>query len=251
MIYAPKPTDILQIAHKVLYRYDLFTDFERTLQESIRAYAPPYGQNVFAHLKRTSFHLENYLRTHNHGLSDVAITNIVHAFRFHDGGKTMQRPDLWDLDEAPSKDDPRRAERREHGRSIIPWLEKHLEKFPEISADDPYIQLIAAFGVYHHERIDGRGPEGLSGNQLGTILELAGIVDTIDGKLMPRKNKPPRTEAEALREMTGDTRYTKKRSHRGEFDTGLLKKYIAHRQSYCRDFILEEIDRGLAPHPFS
>lgn len=249
MIILVEPKDIAAIANSFTYDSAKFTDLERAIQRSLRSYAPPYGQALYEHLERSSFRLETYLREQSFGLSDKAITNIVHAFRFHDGGKTLQSADIWNLDEAPSKGDPRRVERRKHGDLIVPWLEDHLKSFPKIPKDHPYLSLIACFGVYHHERIDGRGPKELKGDDLGKILEILGIVDTLDGKLMPRTNRPSRSEAEVLREMTGDPRYTKKPNHEGEFDWDLLSDYIRHRQGYCAEFILQELKASapLAP----
>ena len=240
------PTQIPQIAESFDYDPVLFTDFERALQTSIRAYAPPYGQKVFEHLERSAFRLEDYLRKHTQGLSDTAITNIVRAFRFHDGGKTMQSPELWNLEEAPKKGDPRREERKKHCDLIVPWLEDQLKSFPKIPKTHPYLLLIVCFGTFHHERIDGRGPKGLKGQDLGTILEIAGIVDAADGKEGPKPNKPTRSEAEALREMTGNPRYTQKNTHAGEFNVPLLLHYIQHRQAFCNEPILRELQPPLA-----
>jgi hypothetical protein len=228
------PTDLKNTAASYIYDAQAFTPFEQVLWSRMQGYAGTFGQAMVEHLSRTSTHLYGALL--HLGYDKKTAQNLSHAFRVHDAGKVLQDESLWGLEDKPS--DEIRKQRPAHTDLGVTLLDEVLEKFPNLK-DHPHTKIIACFMKYHHERINGKGPQGLSENELGDVLEIAGIVDCVDGKSQLRaKDIPARPgdieklvkdkKAQALRDMTGLLAYTELDKHKGEFRTGLLMDIIPY-----------------------
>lgn len=224
-------------------------DFERHLWQKMMRYGNGYGHTMTEHLSRTSHKLSRILL--DFGYSDQVAANLAHANLFHDLGKTKQDSSLYNLLDKPTAE-IKQERVTGHTRFITDVLEEALELFPHLKGH-PHIANMNCIGGYHHERINGKGPKGLSGDELGEPLEIIGIVDTVDGKSLPRLGDAPlpageavkrqmtRT-AEALREMTGLPAYTDKpEKHAGEFRGPLLMRAI--------DFYQKDMDIWILPRP--
>lgn len=218
------------------YSYDpaQFQNFEQKIWNKMQSYAGSFGQTVVEHLTRTSTHFYGALK--HLGYEERLAMNLASAFRLHDAGKVLQDPSLWGLEEKPS--DEIRKLRPEHTNLGVVFLDDVLKDFSDVK-DHPHVAIVACFMKYHHERLNGTGPQKLSGQELGDILEIGGIADCVDGKSVLRaKDKdllPSQIEklvkdktAQAIRDMTGLFAYTDLDKHKGEFRTDLLMKIIPY-----------------------
>lgn len=241
------PRDLKAAASSYIYDAEEMHGFEQHLWKKMQTYGNGYGHTMTEHLSRTSNNLLGLFRALNY--SEQVASNLAHGNRNHDVGKIRQAPSLYNLLEKPTEAIKR--ERVEgHTILITEVLEDALELFPHLKGH-PHIAVTNCIGGYHHERINGTGPKGLSGDELGEPLEIIGIVDAVDGKSLPRMDEAPlpasqtisrqmmRT-AEALREMTGLPAYTNRpEKHAGEFRPVLLMQAI--------DFFQKDIDVWILP----
>jgi response regulator RpfG family c-di-GMP phosphodiesterase len=234
------PTEIVKVASS--YRYDAseLMPLEQHLWSRITTYGSGFGHKMAEHLNRTSVNIGTFLLTADY--SRQLAENIAQANRFHDIGKTLQSPDLYNRPEKPS--DHIKAERTKHPELTTRALEEALEKFPQFRSH-PHVQLIDCIGRNHHERINGIGPMRLKGSEIGEIMEIIGIFDTVDGKSLPRGNEPVSRQeqekrvAHALREMTGMSVYTDRpEKHAGEFSRDLLMQAIQYFQDDMSVWVL-------------
>lgn len=241
------PKDLKAVASSYTYDEREFRPLEQVLWNRMQSYAGPFGQTIIEHLSRTSMHLDGALGHFGH--NKTVRQNLSHAFRLHDAGKVLQDVSLWGLEYKPS--DEVRKQRPEHTNLGVTFLDDVLKDFPHLR-DHPHTGIIASFMKYHHERINGKGPQGLSGNELGDILEIAGIVDCVDGKSILRvadKNLRPsdieklikEKARQALLDMTGLPAYTNAEKHRGEFSEGLLLSLIPHYEKSKNIIVLPPI----------
>ncbi len=87
--------------------------------------------------------------------------------------------------------------------------------------EHPHIHVTQAIQLYHHERIDGTGYEGLLGDDLGQIIKAICIVDAFDGDMIHRPHQPAkRTPEEALERLKNGGKY------QGAFDPFMLDQFI-------------------------
>lgn len=250
-IEALHPRDLRAVASSYVYDPGEMKGFERHLWQRMERYGGGYGHAMTEHLSRTSNNLLHLLRDMEY--SDQVAANLAHANLFHDLGKTRQAPSLYNLPEKPTED-IKRERVTGHTTLITDILEEALDFFPHLKGH-PHVGVMNCIGRYHHERINGKGPKGLSGDELDEPLEIIGIVDTVDGKSLPRLADAPLPAgeavkrqmarmAEALREMTGLPAYTDKpEKHAGEFRGPLLMRAI--------DFYQKDMDVWILPRPDS
>ena len=75
--------------------------------------------------------------------------------------------------------------------------------------------------LYHHERVDGTGEQGLTGDQIGQTMQAICIIDAFDGDMIHRPHQlAQRTPEETLHRMTSNDKYL------GAFDPNLLQRFI-------------------------
>ena len=235
------PADLLEAARS--YRYDerRYFPLERQIWKRIGSFNGAFGHSMLEHLNRTS---HQFLALLDHRQYEPAAAfNLASAFRLHDAGKILQPENLWGLEDKPS--DAVKRERSEHSRLGLVVLADAAAQFPELRRD-PHIAVIGCLMLHHHDRINGTGPNNIRGDQLGEPLELAGIIDTLDGKMIARGGQQT-SLAQALRDMTGDPRLTSKDKHRGEFRPGLLHDTIEFYQLRTAEPILHSVRPSQQP----
>lgn len=237
-MFTPSDFDLVDLDH-IIESYDYATDpllknhfhlIEQHLCEKIENYGEgvnDYGSAMMKHLQRTSQYGSDFLI--HIGFSHKAANNFYHANLLQDLGKIHPAFDvgLWSLPHRPS--DEERAEKR-----------LHVPRGPEVFKDSLYSKAVAdemaslfshphisivipAIQLFHHERIDGKGPYGKTGDEMGKVIKTACIVDAKDGDMIPRPHQEHgRGEEEALDRMKNGEKY------QGAFD-GLLDKYARFR----------------------
>lgn len=180
-----------------------------------------FGRRMMAHQNRVARDGADFLRFLGYG--ERAARNFRAAMMLHDIGKIHPDydPALWMLDDRP--DPVQKALQKRHARYGAEMLEDFARALPDL-AEHPHIGVRYALTRYHHERLDGRGPEGLDAAALPEYVQVACIVDAYDGDLIPRPHqKEKRTPAQALRRMAGrDDPHGK---YDGAFDARLLARY--------------------------
>lgn len=217
-----------------------FHHIEQHLCRQIEEYGAginDYGKGMIAHLRRTSEDGRDFL-INGLGFSEKAGNNFYHANLLQDLGKTHPAFDisLWSLPTRPTPE--QKAEKRLH-------IQRGPEVFSEAVRDEfdllfshPHVALvIPSIQLFHHERVDGTGPQGKTGEQMGKVIKTACIVDAKDGDMIRRPHQDhTRTEEEALARMKGGDKYE------GAFDE-LLDRYIAYRTSLREGKADEAIQR--------
>lgn len=235
-----KPAELSFVAQSYSYDETAFAPLERRLWDRIRAYNGSFGHAMLEHLTRTSIRYGELLEFIGYDLQ--VATNLALAFRFHDLGKTAQPEFLWGLNDKP--DESIKKERIRHAALGVEVLGDALGDFPSLTSH-PHIKVMTCLMKYHHERINGKGPEKLVLQALGEAIELAGIVDEVDGKTLARADKAI-SISNALRDMTALPAYTRRPKHAGEFRLPLLLKAIEYYQKDCTEWIIPRIP-SLAP----
>ncbi|MEM6781351.1 MAG: hypothetical protein AAF569_05760 [Pseudomonadota bacterium] len=181
-----------------------------------------YGKVMMDHLRRTSEDGRDFLI--HLGFSEKAANNFYHANLLQDLGKIHEAFDveLWSLPYRPSPE--QKAEKREHVHRGPEIFSEAVQEEMDILFNHPHVgNLIPAIQMFHHERVDGKGTYGKTGDQMGKVIKAACIVDAKDGDMMKRPHqKRERTEEEALERMASDPKYD------GAFDD-LLDIYIKYR----------------------
>jgi len=187
---------------RVLMSY--FHPIAESLWDKIKCYgeaANDYGAVLSEHLKRTSKLGEDFL-VDCLGFSEQAGHNFYEANLFQDLGKIHPEydPAIWDLPHRPTEEE--RAEKRKHVARGAYLIEQAIE-------------------MYHHERIDGTGRYGLTGDRMGNVLKAICIIDAFDGDMIKRPHQPAkRTPEETLERMQHGEKY------QGAFDTTMLAQFI-------------------------
>lgn len=228
------PTELEKVASSYTYD-DGLAVVEQYAWNRIKGYAGDFGHSVVEHLSRVASHYEPLLI--RNGVDANASRNLAYAYRLHDGDKVFLPEHLFNL---PGKPTPEiKQARLEHAMMKARLLEEALEHHP-LYRDHPHFIVAKCLTSYHHERINGSGPHGLQGPQLGLALEIAGIVDTVDGKSIPRGERKV-SVAKALQEMTGSALYNNPPKHVDEFSRDLLAKAIEYYQEGLDEPILPPI----------
>lgn len=189
-----------------------------------------YGKVMAAHLRRTSLDGMKFI-TDALGFSEKAGRNFHAANLFHDLGKIHADydPAIWDLPTRPTEE--QRAEKRKHTIRGTQFLLAALDNAPPELFAHPHIKtVIPALQIFHHERLDGKGPMQRTADEIGKLLKAAIIVDTKDGDMHRREHQSTgRTEAQALLRMRSLPDYDKDGKYDGAFDD-MLDTYIAYRE---------------------
>jgi HD-GYP domain-containing protein (c-di-GMP phosphodiesterase class II) len=222
------------ISDTLLDQYDYASDpvlqkylhaWDRVYIGAIMTYARgigDFGMQMMAHQNRVSHDGARFLKYL--GFSDRAARNYRAAMLFHDMGKThpTYNPMIWMLYERPSKEE--KVLQKKHARLGANMVQSLTERHPELR-NHPHIQVRHAVTLYHHERIDGNGPEQFMADRLPVFAQISCIVDAYDGDMIPRPHQEhQRTPKEALRRMMGLDDPSKKYS--GAFSGKLLQQYV-------------------------
>lgn len=189
-----------------------------------------FGQQMAAHLRRTSLDASTFMRSEL-GFSDRAAKNFHAANLFHDLGKihAAYPPQIWSLSHRPTAEE--RAEKRLHTLRGPKVFQIALEDAPSSLLDHPHVKtVIPALQLFHHERIDGQGHFSRKGADMGNAIKAICIVDAKDGDMIMRGHQEfRRSEAQALLRMTGHPDYDDTGKYAGAFDD-MLDRYIRYRE---------------------
>lgn len=233
-MFEPSEFDLLAL-DTIIEGYDFESDpvlqahfhgIERDLCRQIESYGEgvnDYGKTVMAHLRRTSEDGRDFLIYQ--GFSEKAANNFYHANLLQDLGKIHPAFDvqLWSLPYRPSPE--QKAEKREHVHRGPELFSEAVEDKLEVLFSHPHVALvIPAIQLFHHERIDGTGTYGRTGEDMGRVIKTACIVDAKDGDMIRRPHQDhERTEDEALERLQTAEKYD------GAFDE-LLVSYVTYRK---------------------
>lgn len=161
------------------------------------------------------------------GFSESDVEVIRTAARWHDIGKLTTPHSV--LRKPGRLDDKEREIIKEHTRAG--------EKLLGDDAPKIFRDVI----LYHHERYDGKGYEGLKGEDIPIEARIVTIADTHDALIKARDYKPGMQEVEALKLMTEDNP-SPKFGRRG-FDPYLLRAFVGMRLLEIAPKI-SDLDRG-------
>lgn len=181
------------------------------MRAKIRNFDAPYGSYLSDHLEWTSRAFGTVLK--DMGYDDQVARNAAFEFSFHDGGKTEQSG-KWKLTESKqSKRDDERKTLNAHTLLLTDTIERALRDTETIPDENDWHSITAklSLGFDHHERLNGSGPRGKTGDRMHPILRAATIVDAFHGKLKAADVDADRVIAE----MAGT-------KHEGQFDLDIL-----------------------------
>ena len=199
------------IIDPLLDKYDYATDpllikylhkWDRVYMGAMMNYASStngFGKQMMAHQNRASHDGARFLKYL--GYSDRAAKNFRAAMLFHDMGKThpSYNPMIWVLSERPTEAE--KEQQKKHAHLGADMAQSLIDRCPELK-NHPHMQVRHSVTLYHHERIDGQGPEHFMADRLPLFAQISCIVDAYDGDLIPRPHqKQQRTPHEALRRM--------------------------------------------------
>ena len=205
----------LRALDEVMDSYDYDTDpvlrrHFRPLEKKIWRDIVSYGKGVNDYGKQMEGHLERIAKDGakflaHLGFSPAVQHNFWSAFRLSDLGKLHKDYDvtIWSLPHRPTEDE--RAEKRLHAARGPEVFAEYLQGAPEELLAHPHITtVIPALMAFHHERVDGNGPFGKTGDEMGTVIQAACIVDAYDGDRIRRPHQDhQRTPEETLNRMAG------------------------------------------------
>ncbi|MHB1126532.1 MAG: HD-GYP domain-containing protein [Bacillota bacterium] len=133
------------------------------------------------------------------------IMNIALGALLHDLGKIKVKPSIL------SK--PGRLTREE-------WqiIKMHPVNGVELLSDYPWSEHVVSVVAYHHERIDGSGYAGLTGDKIPLSAKIVCLADAFDAIISPRPYQNRRSLAKCWEELE---------MHSGtQFETGLIGPFI-------------------------
>jgi HD-GYP domain-containing protein (c-di-GMP phosphodiesterase class II) len=179
-----------------------------------------YGSVLSNHLQRTSA-MANMFLVEELGFSNKAGRNFFQANLFQDLGKVHPAYDeeIWDLPYRPTEEE--RKEKRKHSRRGNEMIDIALAEAPAPLQNHIHIQVIKSIQRYHHERVDGQGDFGKTGEQLGRAMKAICIIDAYDGDMIYRPHQPSRrTPEETFDRLLHADKY------QGAFDPHILQRFI-------------------------
>lgn len=199
------------------YTYDeaSFAPLYERLTAKVAAF-PLFGDTLACHLGSVSHHTEKFMKTL--GYSDDVARKVGHAAALHDIGKIKQDPDLWRVTERKRNfTDEQKTERPKHARLGLTVLDETMAEIGMVPSADQkaHFKLVKHLMQYHHERLDGSGPERMPASAQDDILRLFAVIDTVDGKF----------KAKGLTEIFEDMSGAK---HAGQFDPTFVEAYAAY-----------------------
>ena len=228
---------MFELNDKLLDAYDYADDpllkkilhaWDRVHIGAMMSYSPVtgFGKQMMAHQNRTAHDGANFLRFL--GFSERAAKNFRAAMLFHDIGKTHStyNPAIWTLDDRPTPEEKELQKR--HARLGADMFETFARKTPEF-LKHPHFKVRHGVTLYHHERIDGEGPEGTIASGLPTFVQVSCIIDAYDGDRIKRPHQMHRrTPQEALLRLAGIN--DPKAKYSGAFSGRLLGRYIEFKE---------------------
>ena len=163
--------------------------FNSHIRTLVRAYHPVIGPYIDDHQQRAGNVVENFFE--HSGYDKNFAIKIGDAVRLHDIGKIIQPVVLWDMsiDKKQRTADDMKA-RTEHGAKGAIVIDNVASELginitPNIKA---FFDLAKTIQSLHHERLNGTGPLGMTGDKFDEILEYIMIFDTVDGKFKGKKS---------------------------------------------------------------
>jgi HD-GYP domain-containing protein (c-di-GMP phosphodiesterase class II) len=161
------------------------------------------------------------------GMSEREVDDLAYAVRWHDLGK-LAIPD--EILRKPARlDDDEFAIMKSHTEAGLVLMG---EGVPSLLRD---------VVLYHHERYDGNGYNGLKGEEIPLSARITAIADVHDALMEKRDYKAPLTEERTLELMTRDDpgfgRYA--------FDPFLLRKFVSLRLADTELRLSDEISHEL------
>ena len=227
------------LSNALLDQYDYATDpvlreylhrHDRARIRHMQAYTrgiSPFGMQMTAHQNRVAKDGARFLK--HLGYSNRAARNYRAALLFHDMGKTHESydPRTWMKADRPTAEE--KAHMRKHARLGADMLMAMANEHPDLRTH-PHILMRHAVTLYHHERVDGTGPESLDVSTLPLFVQAACIVDAYDGDMIARPHQTQRrTPREALRRLMAqddaDSKYA------GAFNKDLLREYVTMKET--------------------
>lgn len=222
--------DIERMLRNNPYNEDRLEPTYKILDAEIRAYDPltqnddrlpfgpkvikPYGIYLAEHLEWTSEKLKNFLYWKGYPV-DIA-GRSAQAFKRHDVGKAGM-PGEWKITEGKQNisEEQKFIRTKTHCELGIARISQLLEDSTEEFFSYEKMGFIVGgyLAKYHHERLDGSGPFGMTGKDMCPILRAATIVDTFHGKL-----KAGKSHDEICDEMVSD-------KHKGQFDGNMVADF--------------------------
>ena len=164
------------------------------------------------------------------GIDQAEVERMTVAARYHDIGKLRIDPAIL---RKPGFLTPAEREAMER------HAEYGAETLAAVAGIDP---MMVEAARHHHERYDGRGYGGLSGEGIPLVARIVAIADVHDALKEKRCYKPAKPEAEVLAIMCSEDAYPA--LGRDAFDPELLRAFVAMRLE-DPDFHARE-DRRLA-----
>ncbi len=189
----------------------------------------PYGAEILRpHLESISKDGAGFLKLL--GVNDTACRNFHSAYLISDIGKL--HPDFdqtdWLADKSTAGDKSDKRFRRLHTLKGIEILDQVLATEPSDVRTHTHWIVAKSLMAYHHECMDGNGEHKLPAGRMGQVLQVACIVDALDGDTRKRKHQTAgRTVGEALDRMQGIN--DPKEKYKGAFDPDLLTTYRAYK----------------------
>lgn len=230
-----KPFDIAHHAENYAFDDVKFRKLENRIAEKIIAYDPAYGHYLLDHLNRTSRYLEEFMLFR--GYETDTARKVSTAFRLHDAGKIAQNISVWEhTNEKPDR--AKKDIRAEHtllGKQVVLDTLEELGVDPT-EEDQKHLKLVFYLQEYHHERENGKGPQGLPGELMDPILKMAGILDEIDGKT--------KLDHESLDAIFADIR--------GRHSEKFAPRVVEDCYQYCRAYgRYGDLSALMSPPPYS
>lgn len=213
-------------------------DITYTLLDRIAAYETKGGAYgalmLHPHLIAISADGAAFLR--RLGQNDTICSNFEIAYIISDVGKIHQSFDQidWMAKDSTSSNPHEKKERRLHTLRGIDVLDEALAHESDAVRNHDHWRVVKSLMAYHHEFVNGEGEHKLPAGRMGQVLQVACIVDALDGDTRKRPHQEQgSTIEEALDRMTGLTQ-TAKEQEQGKppkyadaFDPGLLAQYRA------------------------
>jgi hypothetical protein len=104
--------------------------------------------------------------------------------------------------------------------------------------DHPHVKIRHALTLFHHERVDRKGPEGINIMTQPLYVQAACIADAYDGDMILRPHQgQPRSPEETLRRLLGET----SEKYHGAFDEALLRRYVTLKEKEHGFHILTDV----------
>ena len=179
------------------------------------SYDPDFGPYLLGHSERVARDTEHFML--HEGYDAQTARKAGSNMFFHDGGKTLQSIELWRLTvEKRSLTDAQKQERPNHGPLGEPFIDGIVDELglPRTKNLTACLEAMKYQMVYHHERLNGTGPQGLAAAQMDPILQIITIIDTVDGKYKAK------TLSEIFEDMGGA-------KHAGQFNLDMIESLKA------------------------